>query len=65
MDTQSHRDDLPAGEKPVVEQWMVDAAIEIDQKLGLPRHDLAIQWAAEIVARHAEQNAACRGKNAR
>ena len=30
--------------------WMVDAAHEIDKKLGLSRHDQAVTWVAEIIA---------------
>lgn len=29
---------------------MYDAAHEIDKKLGLPRHDQAVTWTAEIIA---------------
>lgn len=33
-----------------VEDWMIAAADEIDRKIGLPRHDLALRWCAEIIA---------------
>lgn len=33
-----------------VEPWMWEAANEIDRRLGLPRFDLAITWAASIIA---------------
>jgi len=35
-----------------VEPWMIAAANEIDAKLGLPRFDLAVSLAAEIIAAH-------------
>src|SRR5882672_229760 len=37
--------------KPPIHDWMRKAANDIDIKLGLPRFDMAIEWAAEIIAK--------------
>lgn len=37
---------------PNPEEWMLQAADEIDIKLGLPRMDQAPEWCARIIARH-------------
>jgi hypothetical protein len=37
---------------PAIEKWMWDAAHDIDGLIGLTRFDLAITWAAGIIAQH-------------
>lgn len=50
---------------PAPEAWMLEAADEIDVKLGLPRMDQAPEWCARIIALHYAKHVASLKPDAR